>query len=44
MRAGEVAGDVRREIKRARTELIEGGVAVETYRRVELDEALSLLG
>jgi hypothetical protein len=44
IRAGEVASDVRREIKRARTELIEGGVAVETYRRVELDEALSLLG
>jgi hypothetical protein len=44
MRAGEVASDVRREIKRARTDLIEGGVPVETYRRVELDEALSLLG
>jgi hypothetical protein len=44
MRAGEVAADVRREIKHARTDLIEGGVPVETYRRVELDEALSLLG
>jgi hypothetical protein len=44
VRAGEVAADVRREIKRARTELVEGGVPVETYRRVDLDEALSLLG
>jgi hypothetical protein len=44
VRAGEVATDVRREIKRARTHLTEGGVPVETYRRVELDEALSLLG
>jgi hypothetical protein len=44
VRAGEVAADVRREIKRARTELVEGGVPVETYRRIELDEALSLLG
>jgi hypothetical protein len=43
-RAGEVATEVRREIKCARTDLIEGGVPVETYRRVELDEALSLLG
>jgi hypothetical protein len=44
VRAGEVAADVRREIKRARAGLVEGGVPVETYRRVELDEALSLLG
>ena len=42
-RAGEVAPDVRREIKLARRELIEGGVPVETYRRIDLDEALALL-
>jgi hypothetical protein len=44
VRAGEVATEVRREIKRARADLIESGVPVETYRRVDLDEALALLG
>jgi hypothetical protein len=43
-RAGEVATEVRREIKLARRELLEDGVPVETYRRIELDEALGLLG
>jgi hypothetical protein len=32
------------EISRARGELAEDGVAVETYRRIDLDEALALLG
>jgi hypothetical protein len=44
LRAGEVPADVRAGIKRARADLVEGGVPVETYRRVELDEALALLG
>jgi hypothetical protein len=44
LRAGEVAPDVRKEIGLARRELVEHGVPVETYRRVELDEALALLG
>jgi hypothetical protein len=44
VRAGEVAADVRRAIKLARSELLEDGVPVETYRRIELDEALALLG
>jgi hypothetical protein len=44
LRAGEVAPEVRREIRLARRALLEGGVPVETYRRVELDEALGLLG
>jgi hypothetical protein len=43
-RAGEVPPEVRREVKLARADLIEGGVPVETYRRVDLDEALALLG
>jgi len=43
-RAGEVAPEVRREIKLARAGLLEDGVPVETYRRVDLDEALALLG
>jgi hypothetical protein len=43
-RAGEVAPEVRREVKLARAALIEGGVPVETYRRVDLHEALALLG
>jgi hypothetical protein len=42
-RADEVAPKVRREIKLARRELVEGGVPVETYRRIDLDEALALL-
>jgi hypothetical protein len=44
VRAGEVETDVRRRVRRARGELLEDGVPVETYRRVELDEALALLG
>ena len=43
LRAGEVEPNVRREIRLARRELVEDGVPVETYRRIELDEALSLL-
>jgi hypothetical protein len=43
-RAGEVAQDVRRRILLARRELVEEGVPVETYRRIGLEEALSLLG
>jgi hypothetical protein len=49
-RAGEVAahGDEipperRSEIKHARKSLLEDGVPVETYQRIELDEALALL-
>jgi hypothetical protein len=44
LRAGEVAPEVRREIRLARRELVENGVPVETYRRIDLAEALSLLG
>lgn len=44
VRAGEVPADVRREIMSARTGLIEDGLPVETYRRIGLDEALTLLG
>jgi hypothetical protein len=44
VRAGEVASEVRRQIRLAREDLLEDGVPVETYRRVELDEALALLG
>jgi hypothetical protein len=42
-RAGEVAPEVRREIRLARRQLVEDGVPVETYRRIDLDEALALL-
>jgi hypothetical protein len=42
-RADEVAPEVRREIKLDRRALVEGGVPVESYRRVDLDEALALL-
>jgi hypothetical protein len=44
VRAGEVPAEVRRRIKRGRADLLEGDVPVETYRRIELDEALALLG
>ena len=44
VRAGEVASDVRGRIRLARKDLMEDGVPVETYRRVQLDEALALLG
>jgi hypothetical protein len=42
-RAGEVEPEVRRRINLARRELVEHGVAVETYRRIDIDEALGLL-
>jgi hypothetical protein len=42
-RLGEVAPEERRRIKRARKELVEGGLPVETYRRIALDQALRLL-
>jgi hypothetical protein len=42
-RLGEVEPEERRRIKRARKELFEGGVPVETYRRIALDRALGLL-
>jgi hypothetical protein len=42
-RLGEVAPEERRRIKRAREDLVEGEVPVETYRRIALDEALGLL-
>ena len=41
--SNEVAPDVRSEIELARRELMEDGVPVETYRRIDLDEALSHL-
>ena len=42
-RLGEVAPEERRRIRQARTDLIEGDVPVEAYRRIDLDEALGLL-
>jgi hypothetical protein len=42
-RLGEVAPEERARIKRARNELVEDDVPVETYRRIGLDEALGLL-
>jgi hypothetical protein len=44
LRIGEVDRDVRMDILRARDDLLRDGVPVETYRRIELDEALGLLG
>jgi hypothetical protein len=41
--ADEIPPERRREIKLAREELLEDGVPVESYRRIELDEALALL-
>jgi len=35
--------EVRRKRKLARRELVEDGVSVETYRRIDLDEALGML-
>ena len=43
VRAGEVDPEVRRKRRLARRELVEDGVPVETYRRIDLDEALGLL-
>jgi hypothetical protein len=42
-RVGEVTPEERTHIKRARKDLVEDGVPVETYRRIGLDEALGLL-
>jgi hypothetical protein len=42
-RLGEVERDVRMRILSSRGELLEAGVPVETYRRIDLDEALGLL-
>jgi hypothetical protein len=42
-RLGEVERDVRMRILRARRDLLVDGVPVETYRRIEVDEALGLL-
>jgi hypothetical protein len=42
-RLGEVAPEERRHIKRARKDLVEGDLPVETYRRIALDGALGLL-
>jgi hypothetical protein len=43
-RAGEVEPALRARILRDRAELVEGGVPVETYRRISLEEALARLG
>ena len=45
-RAGlqDIEPEVRRAIGLARRELVEDGVPVESYRRIDLDEALGLLG
>ena len=43
-RSREIEPDVRRASLDARTDLVEDGVPVESYRRIELDEALALLG
>ena len=42
-RMGEVAPEERRRVREARRELVEDGVPVESYRRIDLDEALRLL-
>jgi hypothetical protein len=42
-RLGEVTPEERTRMRRARKDLVEGGVPVETYRRIALDEALGLL-
>lgn len=42
-RASEVTPDERARIQQARAGLIEGGRPVETYRRIELDDALAML-
>jgi hypothetical protein len=43
-RAGEVRREVRGRIASGRARLVENGAVVETYRRLELDEALARLG
>jgi len=42
-RMDEVSPDERRRIRTARTALVEDGLPVESYRRIDLDEALGLL-
>jgi hypothetical protein len=42
-RADEIPPEQRSRIRRERERLVEGGVPVETYRRIELDDALALL-
>jgi hypothetical protein len=42
-RGDEIPPEQRSRIKRARAQLVEDGVPVETYRRIELDEALARL-
>jgi hypothetical protein len=42
-RGDEIPPEQRSRIKRAREALVENGVPVETYRRIELDEALARL-
>ena len=42
-RVGELEPAARGEIREGRARLVEGGVPVETYRRIELDKALALL-
>jgi hypothetical protein len=42
-RLGEVAPEVRRRVKRARKDLVEDDLPIETYRRIALDQALGLL-
>jgi hypothetical protein len=42
-RASEVTREQRAEIAARRAELIEDGRPVETYRRIDVDEALALL-
>lgn len=42
-RMGEVAAEDRRRIREARSVIVEEGAPVESYRRIELDEALGLL-
>jgi hypothetical protein len=41
--AGEFDTELKQRIRDSRLELVEDGVPVETYRRIELDEALGLL-
>jgi hypothetical protein len=43
-RAGEVDGASRQRVLAGRRELVEDGVPVETYRRIDLDEAFGRLG
>jgi hypothetical protein len=43
-RSEEIDPAVRRAIRLGRRALVEGGVPVESYRRIDLGEALALLG